>query len=194
MIETAAVVEYWEQGWLLTPMQLAPTEVASWQEAAATSDAAALARLAEDHRITGLVGDLFGHVGTLTAARVEEAPSAVPPRLRLHDDAPAVTPDRLLAVLVALDAHAPDDGAIELLPARHRPRRPDPYAPPLDFRAPSFDLAGAQLVAPAAGDFLCLHSLTPHRRRPGRGAPRRLLHFTFAVEPAGLMPHHHRAR
>lgn len=203
MIETASLVEYWERGFLATPGEFDPGEVAAWQAESTrlarlrTRPGAVLDRvveqsthfaaLARDTRVLGLVGHLFGHVGSLMEASLltTRLRRATRPFIRHHPTRTGfgVPPDQMLTVMIGLTPGRPEAVAVELLPARHRPT---PAA--LDIPSRGGDLSDVHVQRLAPGDLLCIHSLTPHRYRPtpapAAAAPT-TLRLTYVVDALG---------
>jgi len=101
---------------------------------------------------------------------------------------PGIHPDKILSVMIAIDAADEENGAIELFPGYHhellspvgalRNMTPEEIA--------KINLCSGVLGATAPGDVIIFHSLAPHRSGSNRSSrSRRQLYMTYNATSAG---------
>ncbi|HWL53711.1 MAG TPA: phytanoyl-CoA dioxygenase family protein [Chthoniobacteraceae bacterium] len=156
-------------------------------------------KVVHDSRITTALEDLFGEPARLFKDKlIFKAPAMS--GYTMHQDyawwqpqgdvseLPDIHPDKILSVMVAIDAADALNGAIELFPAAHHTllSTPGELRNLNDDEIKKIDLSTAVLGETAPGDVVIFHSLTPHRSELNRSPrSRRQLYMTYNAASAG---------
>jgi ectoine hydroxylase-related dioxygenase (phytanoyl-CoA dioxygenase family) len=105
-----------------------------------------------------------------------------------ESELPGIHPDKILSVMVGIDAADAENGAIQLFPGRHH----ELLSTPGELRnmnaeeTSTLDLSTAVLGETQPGDVVIFHSLTPHcSDRNNSPRSRRQLYMTYNAKSAG---------
>jgi hypothetical protein len=101
---------------------------------------------------------------------------------------PGIDPDKILSVMVGIDAADAENGAIQLFPGRHREllSTPGELRNMNDEETATLDRTTAILGETQPGDVVIFHSLTPHcSDRNNSPRSRRQLYMTYNAKSAG---------
>jgi ectoine hydroxylase-related dioxygenase (phytanoyl-CoA dioxygenase family) len=157
------------------------------------------AELARDSRILDPIGDLLGEKPALLKDKlIYKFPGDA--GYKLHQDQPYIAPEayasKIAIAAVAIDAIAPENGALSFFLGRHHALQPAPKDAPRDVDPEA--LAGAAEIDIQAdpGSLVLFHPLTPHRSGPNMSrTTRRLIYFTYIAESlASLREEYYRRR
>jgi ectoine hydroxylase-related dioxygenase (phytanoyl-CoA dioxygenase family) len=149
-------------------------------------------RMARDPGLLAAAGSVLGEAADVFKAKlIMKRPGTL--GYLMHQDYPyweflGVPADDYVILFVAIDRFDAPGGATEMFPGYHHGRVPAPPADPLDADETRMDLSRGVMMELAPGDVAFMHSLTPHRSAPNRGAQsRRALIITYvAARHAGL--------
>lgn len=147
-----------------------------------------LGDVARSRRIAAVAGRLLGDEPLLFKDKLIFKPPGTA-GYKTHQDyaywhwLPA-PPDALLTVMVAVDAAAEGNGAVEFVPGLHG-RLLTPEGRPGDIDDAAIDVPG-RVLRTEPGDVVVFHSLTPHRSGANRSpAMRRQLYLSYGAARHG---------